>query len=299
MNIFMTGGTGLIGQSLTHHLLSKGHTLTLLSRNPKQARCYFNGSNIHFVATLNGYTHFNDFDAVINLAGEPIFNKAWTNKQKKCLLDSRLSITERLVELINMSQHPPHSFISGSAIGYYGDNGECAVNEEHLKGKQFPAQLCEQWEQAALQASCRTCISRTANVLSSHGGMLANMLPLYRYGLAGKLGTGTQYWAWIHIQDMVAGLDFLLNHPTCQGIFNLCSPNPTPNRIFSRTLANAIHRPHFAFVPSFILKLILGERAQLLLDSQNILPCRLKKAGFQFRFADLTSALHDCLKKGN
>ncbi|TNG94792.1 TIGR01777 family protein [Pasteurellaceae bacterium USgator11] len=296
MKIFITGGTGLIGQVLTRSLLSQGHQLTLLSRNPAQARTKFPDLDLEFVPTLNSYSSFDQYDAVINLAGEPIFDKAWHDEQKKQLIDSRIKITERLVELINAGKTPPHSFISGSAVGYYGDNGESAVSEDNPKGDQFPAQLCYQWEQAALQANSRTCLLRTANVLSTHGGALARMLPLYQCGLGGKLGSGKQYWAWIHRQDMVAAIEFLLNHPTCQGAFNLCSPNPVRNNEFNRTLANTLRRPHFAFVPAFMLKLVFGERAQLLLDSQNILPCRLIKAGFEFRFDRLADALHDCIK---
>ncbi|TNH04719.1 TIGR01777 family oxidoreductase [Testudinibacter sp. TR-2022] len=296
MKIFITGGTGLIGQVLTRSLLSQGHQLTLLSRNPAQARTKFPDLDLEFVPTLNSYSSFDQYDAVINLAGEPIFDKAWHDEQKKQLIDSRIKITERLVELINAGKTPPHSFISGSAVGYYGDNGESAVSEDNPKGDQFPAQLCYQWEQAALQANSRTCLLRTANVLSTHGGALAKMLPLYKCGLGGKLGSGKQYWAWIHRQDMVAAIEFLLNHPTCQGAFNLCSPNPVRNNEFNRTLANTLRRPHFAFVPAFMLKLVFGERAQLLLDSQNILPCRLIKAGFEFHFDKLADALHDCIK---
>lgn len=299
MNIFITGGTGLVGQPLTQSLLAQGHKLTLLTRNPERARTLFRDQEIEFVPTLNCYSSFDQYDAVINLAGEPIFDNAWSDEQKKRLINSRVAITERLVELINAGKNPPHSFISGSAVGYYGDNGESAVSEENPKGSQFPARLCEQWEQAALQANCRTCLLRTSNVLSTHGGALARMLPLYKCGLGGKLGSGKQYWAWIHRQDMVAAIEFLLNHPTCQGAFNLCSPNPVRNETFNRTLGKTLRRPHFVFVPEFALKLVFGERAQLLLDSQNILPCRLSKAGFQFRFSEIDAALTDCIKNGN
>ncbi|MGR3808442.1 TIGR01777 family oxidoreductase [Pasteurella testudinis] len=296
MHIFITGGTGLIGQRLTRSLLKQGHQLTLLTRNPAHARTKFDGLEIEFLPTLNTLSHFDHFDAVINLAGEPIFDQAWTDEQKERLLDSRVTLTQQLVELINASRNPPHTFISGSAIGYYGDNGESAVSEDNPKGSQFPARLCAQWEQTALQADCRTCLLRTATVLSTRGGALTRMLPLYRWGLGGKLGSGKQFWAWIHLHDMVAGIEFLLNHPTCQGAFNLCSPNPVRNREFNRTLAKILTRPHFAFVPAFVLKWVLGERAQLLLDSQNILPCRLLKAGFTFRFEKIDAALQDCIK---
>lgn len=296
MKIFITGGTGLIGQPLTRALLAQGHELTLLTRNPENARAKLGDTELEFVPTLNTYSDFDQFDAVINLAGEPIFDRKWTDEQKQRLVESRVNLTERLVELINAGKNPPQTFISGSAIGYYGDNGESAVNEENPKGTQFPAQLCDQWEKTALQANCRTCLLRTATVISTHGGALTRMLPLYRWCLGGKLGSGEQYWAWIHLQDMVAAIQFLLNHPTCQGAFNLCSPNPVRNSEFNRTLAKILKRPHFAFVPAFILKLILGERAQLLLDSQNILPYRLQKAGFRFRFEKVGHALHDCIK---
>ncbi|KGQ71111.1 epimerase [Chelonobacter oris] len=299
MKLFITGGTGLVGQPLTRALLAQGHELTLLTRNPERARSRFKGLDIDFVPTLNSYSNFDHYDAVINLAGEPIFDNAWTDEQKKRLIDSRVKITERLTELINAGKNPPHSFISGSAVGYYGDNGESAVSEENPKGSQFPARLCAAWEHAARQADSRTCLIRTANVLSTRGGALTKMLPLYKCGLGGKLGSGKQYWAWIHLHDMVAAIEFLLNHPTCEGAFNFCSPNPVRNREFNRTLGKILTRPHFALVPEFMLKLVFGERAQLLLDSQNILPCRLLKAGFEFRFDKIDDALADCIKNGN
>ncbi len=281
MNIFITGGTGFIGTALCQALIQQGHQLTVLTRQQEPSQ-----QAVAYCKDLTDFSNFNQFDAVVNLAGEPIFDKAWTAKQKQALLQSRIDITEQLVERIQASSTPPHTFISGSATGYYGDI-PFARNYDELTacGKTFPAQLCQQWEASALKAQgkkTRVCVIRTGIVLDKQGGALKQMLPLYRLGLGGKLGSGKQHWAWISLNDEIRAILFLLNNDKCQGAFNLVAPKLTTNADFNRTLARTLNRPAFFSVPAFMLKLLLGERSQLLLDNQPLVPKHLTDMGFVF-----------------
>lgn len=293
MNILITGATGLIGQALVKQLQDQ-HQITILSRSMSKAQALF-PSAVRICNNLADYQHFNQFDAVINLAGEPIFNHYWTVKQKQKLTDSRVKLTQQLADLINGSDNPPHTFISGSAMGYYGDYADQIITENSAPGQHFPAQLCQQWEQAALNANSRVCLLRTGMVLAKQGGVLQASLPLYRCGLGGILGSGQQYWAWIALQDMVNGIIFLLNSPHCTGSFNLVAPNAIKNKEFNRTLAKLLKRPAYMSMPSWLLKLCLGERSQLLLDSQKARPEKLLAQGFTFSQPQLESALQAVL----
>ncbi|MFZ7216041.1 TIGR01777 family oxidoreductase [[Pasteurella] aerogenes] len=295
MNIFITGATGLIGSSLVSRLVELKHNVTALSRYPEESRPKL-PSSVNLVATLDHYSSFDEFDAVINLAGEPIFDHRWNTQQKQKLVQSRVNLTQKLTALINQSQQPPHTFLSGSASGFYGDHGESEITEQTCHGNGFAAQLCQQWEQAALSAKTRVCLLRTGIVLTGQGGALAKMLPLYRLGLGGKLGNGAQYWGWIALQDMVAAILFLLQQPQCRGPFNFVSPFPVRNAEFNRTLGLLLKRPYFATVPAWGLKWVLGERVGLLLESQRLIPEKLLNAGFTFRYPQLSQALSGILK---
>lgn len=285
MKILITGGTGFIGRNLVQALLAEGHSLTLVTRqsNPnvtfKQA--------VEFCQDLASLNHLDEFEVVINLAGEPIFNHVWTAAQKQQLFNSRLQTTSLLVKLIQASRIPPHTFISGSATGYYGNiSSNFFVGESGLNGSHFCADLCQQWEAIALEAESertRVCLIRTGMVLAPAGGALLKMLPLYRLNLAGKLGSGQQYWAWIALEDHIQAVLFLLNNTNCRGAFNLVAPHPVTNAVFNSRLATFLNRCAWFSVPAFILKLILGERSQLLLDNQPIIPEKLLAHGFRFR----------------
>ena len=240
---------------------------------------------------MDYFQHFNQFDAIINLAGEPIFSRRWTTTQKERLESSRISLTEKLTHLINRSDDPPHCFISGSATGYYGDCGEQLIDENTPPANHFAARLCQQWEAAALKANTRVCLIRTGMVLGTQGGALAKMLPLYRCGLGGKLGSGKQFWSWIALEDMVRGILFLLENADCRGAFNFVAPHAIRNAEFNVLLGETLRRPHMATAPAFMLKMLLGERANLLLDSQNLVPQHLLAQGFQFEHPDLAQFL--------
>lgn len=279
MRILLTGGTGLIGSTLIPKLLINNHQICCLTRVIKRSNF---PKSIQQINSLDLFKNLNDFDAVINLAGEPIFSSYWTSAQKATLLESRVKLTQKLTALINQSDSPPHTFISGSAIGYYGDQPDQWITEKTSSGIQFPAQLCQQWEKAATEAKTRVCLLRTGIVFSPKGGALSKILPIYRCGLGGKLGNGKQHWAWISLQDMVEGILFLLHNPHCEGAFNLCAPYSITNQDFNQQLGKCLRRPHFMNIPAIILKLALGERSQLLLDNQKAIPEKLLNAGFQF-----------------
>ncbi|PJG83385.1 TIGR01777 family oxidoreductase [Caviibacterium pharyngocola] len=294
MRILLTGATGFIGSALIPLLLRAGHQITALTRSPNTAQTRFPA--VKFISSLKDYTNLDEFDAVINLAGEPIFDHRWTAKQKARLIHSRVDLTQKLTALINNGQRPPHTFISGSATGYYADQGSQSITEHSPAGVSFAAELCRQWEQATQQANCRVCILRTAMVFDPSGGALKRILPLYRRGLGGKLGSGKQYWAWISLTDMLNAILFLLTSPQCSGAFNLCAPNPITNADFNRLLGTALNRAHFMHAPAFLLHILLGERARLLTDSQKILPLRLQQAGFCFRHSTFSDLLPLLLK---
>lgn len=289
MHILITGGTGFIGKTLTEKLIEKGHHLTILTRQPHLTA----SQAVQFCHSLANFQTLDEFDAVINLAGEPIFDKAWTPFQKQQLTESRLSITQTLATLIQKSECPPHTFLSGSAIGFYGDLPPSAnfYDESTACGDHFSAQLCQQWEKAALTAQSektRVCLLRTGMVFSlKSGGALARMKPFYRWGLGGKVGSGEQYWAWIALEDYVQAVIFLLENANVRGAVNLNAPVPVKNRDFNHWFAKRLNRFAFCHVPAWIVRLIFGERAQLLLDNQQVIPAKLLAASFQFRYQTL------------
>lgn len=301
MKILVTGGTGFIGSALIDQL--KQHNVTVLSRDPASASLAL-GSQVQAIASLDQLDNLDEFDAVINLAGEPIVNKRWSPRQKDTICRSRWGITQQLVDKINASSTPPHTFISGSAVGIYGNQHDTLISEDfaieqHVAHGDFAHHVCQRWEDIALKAkneTTRVCLLRTGIVLGQHGGALAKMLPPYRLGLGGPIGDGKQYFPWIHLGDMVNAILFLLNTPTASGPFNMTAPEPVTNREFSKTLAATLHRPHLLFTPAFALKLALGEAASLLLEGQRAIPAKLEAQGFTFHFREIGPALQDLLR---
>ncbi|AWK14669.1 TIGR01777 family oxidoreductase [Candidatus Fukatsuia symbiotica] len=298
MHILITGATGLIGRALTQRLLSLSHQITVLSRDPRKAFDVL-GKQITCWSTLNDQQDLNNIDAVINLAGEPIADKRWTVQQKERLCQSRWQITQQLAELINVSSNPPDVFISGSAVGFYGDKEQVLVTEEEPPHDEFTHQLCARWEQLASTAESsqtRVCLLRTGVVLAAKGGALAKMLPLFRLCLGGPMGNGRQYFPWIHIDDMVNAIHYLLTNDTLCGPYNMVSPSSVCNGQFSAILAKILHRPAFLRAPASIIRLLMGESAVLVLGSQHAVPKRLEEAGFNFHHCDLEGALRDVLR---
>jgi uncharacterized protein (TIGR01777 family) len=299
VHILITGGTGLIGRHLCKALLAEGHDLTVLSRHPDAvpAKC---GTNVRAMASIDEWRSDRTFDAVINLAGEPIVDARWTAQRKQVLWDSRITLTEKLVQRIAAAQHKPGVLLSGSAVGYYGDRGDARLDEAAGPGEDFPARLCNAWEAAALVAEAsgvRVCLLRTGLVLSRQGGLLGRMLLPFRLGLGARLGNGKQWMSWIHIDDYVAMLLGLLRDGQARGPYNMTAPQPATNREFTAALAKVLHRPAPFIMPAWFLKKVMGERACLLLEGQKVLPGKIESAGYRFAFTTLTNALQDLLDK--
>ncbi|TSA42471.1 MAG: TIGR01777 family protein [Methylococcaceae bacterium] len=297
MNILITGGTGLLGNALVHHFLQHNHTVTVLSRSLDKVQQRF-GSKVHAIGSLSDNTRHPVYNCIINLAGAGIFDTRWSSARKQCLRDSRIELTKNLIIFMEQMPIKPQVFLSGSAIGIYGDQGDKIVSEQAPQGSDFSAQLCADWEAAALQAEAlgiRTCLLRTGLVLAHNGGFLQRMLPAFKMGLGGQLGSGLQWMPWVHYHDWLASVQWLIDSPTQHGAFNITSPHPVTNQEFTKQLAKALHRPACCPVPSPVLHILLGERAELLLGSQRVLPTRLQENGFTFTYEDLPTALAECV----
>lgn len=296
MRILLTGGTGLIGRHLCHLWRAQGHEVWVWSRRP-QAVPAICGAGVQGVAEL---VELDDqpLDAVVNLAGAPIADRPWTAARRQELWDSRVTLTEQLVDWLARRAQRPAVLVSGSATGWYGDAGEQRLDETSPPADQgFAARLCGAWEDAACRAEAlglRVVRVRTAPVLTLDGGMLPRLLPLYRLGLGGPQGSGRQWMPWIHLHDEIALIDFLLSHADAHGPYNACAPQAVRNRDFAHALGRALHRPTLLRVPAFALK-GLGELSSLLLGGQHLTPRRVQEQGFAFRFADLDLALADLL----
>jgi uncharacterized protein (TIGR01777 family) len=242
-----------------------------------------------------------EFGAVINLAGAPIGDARWTEQRTRLLLDSRVSTTSRLVEWIGRARKRPSTLVSASAVGYYGEQGDRPVTEETPPTPGFTHELCAAWEREAEKASAlglRVCVMRIGVVLDRDGGALAKMLPAFRLGAGGRLGTGRQYFPWIHREDMSAICQWLLENPKARGAYNASAPAPVTNAEFTAALGRALARPTMVPVPQAALKVLFGEMSELLLVSDRMLPKRLLDAGFTFRYPDLAAALAAIFARG-
>ncbi|WP_339547522.1 TIGR01777 family oxidoreductase [Pseudomonas sp. RA_35y_Pfl2_P32] len=295
MHILLTGGTGLIGRQLCRLWVSQGHSLTVWSRKPEKvpALC---GAQVRGIARLEEIGQ-DPVDALINLAGAPIADRLWTHRRKALLWSSRISLTETLLAWLESREQKPPLMISGSAVGWYGDGGERELTEDSPPvSEDFASQLCIAWEETAQRAEAlgmRVVLVRTGLVLSAEGGFLSRLRLPFKAGLGGPIGNGRQWMSWIHIDDQIALIDFLLHQNMASGPYNACAPKPVRNREFAKTLASVLHRPAFMPLPSFVLKVGLGELSLLLLGGQRVTPMRLLAAGFTFRFTDLRAALDD------
>ncbi|CAG9001682.1 MAG: Epimerase family protein [Candidatus Celerinatantimonas neptuna] len=299
MRILITGGSGFIGCNLIPHLLAHQHHVVVLSRNPLRTFKKL-GHQIQVCQDLADFTNFDQFAAVINLAGEPIVSSRWSQAKKNKICQSRWLITQQLCDKILASHQPPHVFLSGSAVGFYGNQYDTILDEQTPPEEgDFANHVCSTWETLALKTQSRTrvCLLRTGLVLGKNGGMFKQLLPVFKAGIGGPLGNGHQYQPWIHIHDMVHAIEYILNNPQCHGPFNLTAPNPVTNNQFSKSFAGKLHRPCLFRMPSFLLKLILGEMSELLLGGQRAIPDKLNKHGFHFMFKHIDEALDDLLKK--
>lgn len=295
MHILITGGTGFVGAALVPALLADGHALTLLSRDPRRHRPRL-GGKVQLISRLAEVAAQAPVEAVINLAGEGIADRPWTPARKRELFESRVTLTQELVRWLGGRATPPAVMISGSAIGWYGDQGDAALTEDAAPHNEFTHALCAAWEAAAEPVTTlgtRLCLLRLGVVLGHDGGMLKRLLPVFRAGLGGRVGSGRQWLSWISRDDVVAVIRRMLADSSLRGIYNVTAPAPVTNADFTRALAAALHRPALIPVPALALKLSLGEMSGLLLGGQKVLPARLQQAGFDFAHP----ALADCLAK--
>lgn len=295
MKILILGGTGLIGRALCKTLIRDGHELNVLSRRPDSVplKC---GKAVKAMQSLTQWTPDVAFDAVINLAGEPIIDKPWTESRKQRLWDSRVTLTRQLVDCIGNATQKPKVLLNGSAIGYYGDTGDSVLDESAGSAADFGSQLCAAWEEAALnatQSGVRVCLLRTGLVLDANGGLLGRMLLPFKAGLGARLGNGQQWMSWIHMKDYIDLLLQLLSDPGASGAFNMTAPQPVTNRQFTQTLARTLRRPAFFVAPAWLLRCMLGQRAYLLLGGQRVIPARAEALGYRFNYPNLENALAD------
>lgn len=293
MRILLTGGTGLIGRALCRHWQAQGHDLVVWSRTPERvARLCAGARGIAALRELDGAA---PLDAVINLAGAPIADRPWSAARRALLWRSRVDLTRELVDWLGRCERPPRVLISGSATGWYGDRGQEPLDEDSGAGNDdFGSQLCVAWEEEARRAEAlgvRVVLLRTAPVFASDGGMLPRLRLPFSMGLGGRLGSGRQWMPWIHLDDVVGLIDFLLHHADGWGAFNACAPDLVSNADFARTLAATLRRPMFLSVPAWVLRMALGEMSVLLLGSQRVQPRRALEAGYRFRFPNLEEAL--------
>jgi uncharacterized protein len=297
MRILISGGSGLIGTALTTSLNAAGHTVTkLVRRQPAPGEFAWDPK----AGTLDSAA-FDGCDAVINLSGAGIGDKRWTDDYKRELLESRVAATELLATTMSALDRKPAAFLSGSAVGWYGDRGDERLDELSTPGSDFLSGVCQKWEAAtagAEEAGIRTVHLRSGIVLSGRGGALKKQLPLFKLGLGGRFGSGHQWQSWISMDDEAAAIKHLLSSDIC-GPVDLTAPNPVTNIEFTSTLAKVLHRPAVLPVPMLGPKLLLGrELSSLLVTGQRVLPTALLRSGYEFQHETLDVALRAVLERG-
>jgi uncharacterized protein (TIGR01777 family) len=301
MNIVIAGGSGFLGRALTAALVSDGHDIVILTRQPtgndagrvRAVPWTPDGQAGSWAAVIDGA------NAVINLAGESIAGGRWSAARKKRIVDSRVLATRSLATAIGRAVRPPAVFVSGSAVGYYGPLGDELVTEDHRPGDDFLAKVCVEWENEAARidaARTRVACIRTGLVLARDGGALPQMLLPFRFGAGGPVGSGRQYWPWIHRRDWVDLVRFVIETPGAAGAINATAPDPVTNREFAAALGRAMHRPAFMPAPAFALRLLLGEMADaLVLSGQRAVPAKADRLGFTFTYTNVEKALQSIL----
>lgn len=294
MQYLITGGTGYIGSALIKKLENQGNSFIILSRTTKQQSKY-----CKIITSLDQLSPNTKIDAVINLSGSPI-DRIWNTKIKQDIIDSRVNTTKNLVAFLKRLKTTPKVMISASAIGYYGNNPNVIITEDSKPQASFTHTICKLWEDEATKVEklgIRLCIIRISVVLGQNSRMIKKILLPFKLGLGGKFGSGNQIFSWIHIEDLVRAIIYLVKNNNSIGIYNLAAGDNITNQEFITNLGNIIHRPTFCTVPQKLIKLIWGEMGQeLLLTNQNIYPKRLIKEGFKFNFDKINRALQDILQ---
>ena len=297
MKFLVTGGSGFIGTKLCQALINSGHQVTILTRHKEITAAKFKGN----ITLIDSLAHLEEsYDVLINLAGESLSDGRWTTKKKKAIYTSRLDTTQALIDYIARIKQKPQLLINGSAIGYYGSSLDKAFTEQDLPiEKDFAHDLCNQWEAKANQATqygVRVCCLRTGIVLGTEGGALAKMLFPFTFCLGGKMGQGNQWMSWIHLDDLIGIITHIINK-TLEGPVNGIAPLPVTNAVFTKALGNAMHRPVIFTLPAWVLKLLFGEMAEmLLLKGQKVLPQKAIESGYHFQYKTIEIALNNIIK---
>jgi len=300
MKIFITGGTGFVGRNLVSRLVGEGHTVTVLSRSEKALDRLPERTSIMLGdPTMVGawQESVKGQDCIINLAGKSLFSR-WTPETKKLIRESRISTTRNIVDAIEPAKGRDVVLFNISAVGYYGFRGDEVLTEESPPGDDFLAQVAVEWENEALRAKekgTRVVITRFGIVLGEKGGALGQMVSIFRKYLGGPLGSGKQWFSWIHMGDLVGAFVFLMAHPEISGPVNMTSPNPIRNEELARALGKAMHRPSFLPAPGFMLKLLLGEFGSVLLEGQRVIPRKLLDNGYVFIYPEIDGALQSLI----
>ena len=300
MKIAIAGGTGFIGSALCDRLIELGHSIVLISSRPAPSQLPPNREWVTWKPGQSGPWEeaVDGVDAVINLAGEPIPAKRWTAAQKEKIRASRVNTTTALVVAIGKAKKKPKLLINSSAIGYYGPRGDEAVVEDTKPGNDFVSRVCIEWEEEAQKAESfgvRVVCLRTGIVLGKGGGALAKMLLPFKLFIGGPLGTGRQWVSWIQLEDEVGLIVHLLQMEDAEGAVNATAPTPVTMKELSQALGKALHRPSWAPVPTFALRLLVGEMADVLVTGQRVLPAKAQQVGYLFQYPDLTEALRASL----
>jgi uncharacterized protein len=305
MKVAITGATGLVGSRLVAKLSEQGHEVLILTRNASTAQTKFPQAQVVQYRPLESgdwQQAINGCQAVVNLAGEPIAEKKWTAEQKKIILDSREIGTQKIVEAISLSERyaneqaadKPQVLINASAIGYYGASETATFDETSPAGQDFLAEICQKWEAAAQKTSVRSVILRFGIVLGN-GGALGKMIPAFKMFMGGPIGTGNQWFSWIHVDDVVAMILAGIQDTNMSGTFNATAPHPVKMKELCDHLGKVMGRPSWVPVPGFVLETMLGEGATVVLDGQQVLPKAMLDRGFAFQYSDLDNALKTCI----
>ena len=299
MKIFISGGTGFVGANLARYFLTKGHNV--IATGTSSAKTSISHENFRYISadtTEKGpwQDSLKDVDALINLAGRTIFNR-WSERYKKQIYNSRILTTHNLVEALPDDKEVV--LCSTSAVGYYGDRAEEILNEEAFPGNDFLATVSIDWEKEAFLAEkkgARVAVMRFGVVLGKNGGALAKMIPAFKSFAGGPIGSGKQWFSWIHLEDLISAVMFIIENQDIKGPVNFCAPNPVRNRDFAKALGRILGRPSFMKVPSFMIRTLMGEMGTTVMSSQRVVPDRLLKNGFEFQYPDVEKALNNLIK---
>jgi len=296
MRILLVGCSGFLGSALTKVLASHGHTLTLVAHQHSPLQL----PNAHIVTWDSPWEDLlPEMDAIVNLAGSPLAQGRWTRERKRVLLESRLMVTRRIASRLSKKDVHSISWLNASAVGFYGDGGEAILNENSPRGSGFLSDVCYKWERATrlpANTNVRRILLRTGIVLGRKGGFLPGQARLFRWGLGGRVGDGSQYVPWIHLRDWANAVTFILEHNDISGPVNLVAPNAISQREFAHELGRSLNRPALLAMPARALRFLLGEMSSLLLEGQNAKPMVLLDHGFQFSHPLLQETLDDLLK---